>query len=210
VPLDYVPHHRFAEMRATIDALTFSPTGSNAAMTWAESLAANDTDGLSILHRGRVVYEWYSGCLTDAGKPAAMSMTKSTVGLLAEILIAEGRLDDAAPVTEYLPELANTAFGTATVRQVMDMTTALVFDENYLDHRAVVRRSRDDGDAPRERVELADALLAAHADDLVATIQRMLHHLLPEVPRGPDDADFHVRLMNRSTAFRQGSALSDR
>ena len=136
VPLDYVPHHRFAEMRSTIDALTFSPTGSNEAMTWAESLAANDTDGLLILHRGRVVYEWYSGCLTDAGKHAAMSMTKSTVGLLAEILIAEGRLDDAAPVTDYLPELANTAFGTATVRQVMDMTTALVFDENYDDPNA--------------------------------------------------------------------------
>jgi hypothetical protein len=74
-PLDYLPHHWFAEMRSTIDALTFIPTGSNEAMTWAESLAANYTDGLLILHRGRVVYEWHSGCLTDAGKHAAMSMT---------------------------------------------------------------------------------------------------------------------------------------
>jgi CubicO group peptidase (beta-lactamase class C family) len=65
-----------------------------------------------------------------------MSMTKSTVRMLAEILTAEGRLDDAAPVTDYLPELADTAFGTATVRQVMDMTTSLVFDENYDDPNA--------------------------------------------------------------------------
>ena len=136
VPLDYLPHHRFAEMRSAIDALTFRPMGSDAPMTWAESLAANYTDGLLILHQGQVVYEWYSGCLTDAGKHAAMSMTKSTVGLLAEILIAEGRLDDTAPVTDYLPELADTAFGTATVRQVMDMTTALAFDENYDDPNA--------------------------------------------------------------------------
>ena len=136
VPLDYVPHHRFAEMRSAIDALTFRPMGSDQPMTWAESLAANYTDGLLILHRGRAVYEWYSGCLTDAGNHSAMSMTKSTVGLLAEILIAEGRLGETAPVAEYLPALANTAFGTATVRQVMDMTTSLAFDENYDDPNA--------------------------------------------------------------------------
>lgn len=46
------------------------------------------------------------------------------------MLIAEGRLDENARVTKYVPELANTAFGTATVRQVMDMTTAVAFDEN--------------------------------------------------------------------------------
>ncbi|MDX1581285.1 MAG: hypothetical protein R3360_06655, partial [Alphaproteobacteria bacterium] len=37
--------------------------------------------------------EKYLGCLDEAGKHAAMSMTKSFTGLLAEILIAEGRLD---------------------------------------------------------------------------------------------------------------------
>jgi CubicO group peptidase (beta-lactamase class C family) len=136
VPLNYPPHHRFAEMRSAIDALTFRPMGSDEPMTWAESLAANYTDGMLILHRGEVVYEWYSGCLTEAGNHAAMSMTKSTVGLLAEILIAEGRLDDTAPVADTLPELSDTAFGTATVRQVMDMTTSLVFDENYDDPNA--------------------------------------------------------------------------
>ena len=56
---------------------------------------------------------------------------------------------------------------------------------------AVVRRSRNDGDAPLERVELPDALLAAHANHLVAPIQRVLHHVLPELPRGPDDANPH-------------------
>jgi len=132
-PLAYAPGRELADIRAEIDELTFTPTGSIEAMTWKESLAANYTDGMLILHQGSVVYEWYSGCLTETGKHAMMSMTKSTVGLLAEILIAEGRLDDDAPVTDYLPELAGTGFGTATVRQVMDMTTSIVFDENYDD-----------------------------------------------------------------------------
>ncbi len=136
VPLAYAPDHELADLRTEIDSLVFTPMGSGEAMTWEESLAANYTDGMLILHEGSVVYEWYSGCLTETGKHAMMSMTKSTVGLLAEILIAEGRLDDVAPVTEYLPELAGTGFGTATVRQVMDMTTSIVFDENYDDPNA--------------------------------------------------------------------------
>ena len=61
--------------------------------------------------------------------------------------------------------------------------------DRALDDLAVVRRSRNDGDAPLERIELPHALLAAHADHLVAAIQRVLHHVLPELPGGPDDAD---------------------
>ena len=135
-PLAYVPDHELAAIVGEIDGLTFTPMSGDSAMTWRDSLAANYTDGVLIQHKGRIVYEWYAGCLNEAGKHAMMSMTKSTVGLLAEILIAEGRLDDHAPVTDHLPELADTAFGTATVRHVMDMTTSLIFDENYDDPNA--------------------------------------------------------------------------
>src|SRR5687767_12030281 len=39
--------------RKDIDALTFRPIGRDTSMTWVESLAANHTDGILILHRGR-------------------------------------------------------------------------------------------------------------------------------------------------------------
>jgi CubicO group peptidase (beta-lactamase class C family) len=39
------------------------------------------------------------------GKHAAMSMTKSITGLLAEILVVEGQLDDKAKVSSIIPEL---------------------------------------------------------------------------------------------------------
>ena len=65
-----------------------------------------------------------------------MSMTKSLTGLLAEILIAEGRLDEKSTVSSIIPELKNSAFGSATVRQVMDMTTALNYSEDYSDPNA--------------------------------------------------------------------------
>ncbi|GGC80339.1 serine hydrolase domain-containing protein [Marinobacter halophilus] len=119
-----------------IDAVRFLPLGSDTAMTWRESLFANYTDGLLVLHEGRVVYEHYSGCLSEAGKHAAMSMTKSLTGLLAEILVVEGRLDEGAKVGSIIPELEDSAFGSATVRQVMDMTTGLQYSENYADPNA--------------------------------------------------------------------------
>jgi CubicO group peptidase (beta-lactamase class C family) len=119
-----------------IDAASFTPLGGAKPMTWRESLSANYTDGILILHEGKVVYERYFGCLDEAGKHAAMSMTKSITGLLAEILVAEGRLDDTAKVSSIVPELVSGAFGSATVRQVMDMTTALDYSEDYADPEA--------------------------------------------------------------------------
>ena len=116
-----------------IDALRFKPMGSDEQMTWQESLPANYTDGLLIVHQGKIVYERYFGCLDEAGKHGAMSMTKSLTGLLAEVLVAEGELDDSARVSSIVPELGGSAFGNATVRQVMDMTTGLAYSEDYSD-----------------------------------------------------------------------------
>ena len=119
-----------------IDSVLFTPLGGGGPMTWRESLSANYTDGILILHKDRVVYEKYFGCLEPTGKHAAMSMTKSLTGLLAEILVAEGRLDPTAKVSSIIPELNDSAFGSATVRQVMDMTTALDYSEDYSDPKA--------------------------------------------------------------------------
>lgn len=114
-----------------IDQVRFTPIGHTSSITWAESLPLNYTDGLLILHKGKVVYETYEGCLNPLGKHAAMSMTKSMTGLLAEIMVVEGQLDENALVSSLVPELGKSAFGNATVREVMDMTTGLRYSEDY-------------------------------------------------------------------------------
>ncbi|WP_201616246.1 serine hydrolase domain-containing protein [Psychrobacter urativorans] len=116
-----------------IDAITFTPTNSKQKMTWRQSLDANYTDGIMVMHHGKVVYERQNGCLNELGNHAAMSMTKSLTGLLAETLVTEGKLDDSALVGTIIPELKDSGFGDATVRQVMDMTTALDYSEEYDD-----------------------------------------------------------------------------
>ncbi|MEM9437784.1 MAG: serine hydrolase [Pseudomonadota bacterium] len=121
-----------------IDGVTFTPLRSDEEMTWEGSLFANYTDGILILHQGTIVYERYFGCMDEAAQHAAMSMTKSFTGILAEMLVAEGSLDEDALVQEIIPELEVSAFGSATVRQVMDMTTAIEFSEDYGDPNAAI------------------------------------------------------------------------
>ena len=123
---------------AGIDTVTFLPAGQREAVTWRRSLDLNYTDGILVLHRGRIVYERYLGALTEEGVHAVMSVTKSLTGTLAALLAAEGVLDPAERVSHYLPQLAGSGFGDATVREVMDMTTSIRFSEDYRDPEAEV------------------------------------------------------------------------
>ncbi|WP_425914912.1 serine hydrolase domain-containing protein [Pseudomonas sp. GWSMS-1] len=121
-----------------IDAVLFMPLGADVPMNWQQSLLANYTDGIVVLHRGAIVYERYFGVLKAQGQHGAMSVTKTFMGTLAALLVAEGTLEPERKVTYYVPELAASAFGNATVRQLMDMTTGIRFSEDYADPNAEV------------------------------------------------------------------------
>ena len=125
-------------LRGDIDGVTFQPLGGGATMTWQESLAANYTDAILVLHKGSIVYERYFGVMTPHTQHMAMSVTKSFFGTLAAMLVEEGELDPDALVPQYIPELRDTAFGDATVRQVLDMTTGVLYSENYSDPDAEI------------------------------------------------------------------------
>jgi CubicO group peptidase (beta-lactamase class C family) len=120
-------------------------------ITFDQALAETYADGIVVLHRGRIVFERYFGVLEPHKQHIAMSVTKSFTGVLAGILVAEGKLDPAAPVTAYVPELEPSAFGDATVAQVMDMTSGLKYTEVYTDTNSDVwAMRRANGMAPPE------------------------------------------------------------
>jgi CubicO group peptidase (beta-lactamase class C family) len=95
-------------------------------------LAATDTDALVILHRGAIVAEHYANGMTAATPHILMSISKSVLGVLAGILAARGTLDLGTLATAYVPEVGNTAYRGATVRQLLDMRAGILFDEDYL------------------------------------------------------------------------------
>lgn len=121
-----------------IDTVRFTPLGGQASMTWAQALQATYTDGIVVLHRGRIIYERYFGVLKENGQHGLMSISKSMAGTLGALLVAEGQLDPSKTVAHYVPELAASAFGSATIRQVLDMTTGIRYSEDYADPKAEV------------------------------------------------------------------------
>ena len=108
------------------------------ATTFNDALALTYTDGILVMHKGKIVYEKYFGEGAAHRPHIAFSVTKSFVGTLAAMLAAQGKLDPAAPVTTYIPELKTSAYGDATVREVMDMTIGVKYSENYADPKAEV------------------------------------------------------------------------
>jgi CubicO group peptidase (beta-lactamase class C family) len=86
-----------------------------------------DTDGMAIVHRGRLVLERYGNGMTEETPHILMSVSKSLLGVLTETLGLEQRL-----VTDVLPELKNTAYRGVTVRHLLDMRAGIVWDEDYL------------------------------------------------------------------------------
>jgi hypothetical protein len=119
--------------RSDIDAVPFQPIGATVPMTWEQSLLDNYTDGILVLHGGRIVYGRYFGALTSAGQHIAFSVTKSFVATIAATLIAECVLDERATVAGYVPELKDSGFADATIRELLDMTTGIGYTENYPD-----------------------------------------------------------------------------
>ncbi|MFM6997048.1 MAG: serine hydrolase domain-containing protein, partial [Limnohabitans sp.] len=125
-------------LRSDLDAVRFVPLGKTEPMTWGDAFNANYTDGVVVLHKGRIVYERYAGALRAEGQHISMSVTKSFFGTLGAMLVQEGKIDENAPVSRYVPELKDSAFGDATIRQVLDMRTGLKYSENYLDPNAEI------------------------------------------------------------------------
>src|SRR3954466_10426501 len=80
-------------------------------LTLERFLAETDTDGLVILHRGRVVAEYFANGMTPETLHILMSVSKSMMGLLFGSL----GIDADRPVTDFVPEVGASAYAGATV-----------------------------------------------------------------------------------------------
>jgi CubicO group peptidase (beta-lactamase class C family) len=119
--------------------------------SWAGMLTDTYTDSVLVMHRGLVVYERYFGAAMDRLPHSCYSISKSFVGTLAAMLAHEGSVDPSAPVTKYIPELKDTAYGDATVRHVMDMQVGVRYSEDYADKNAEIwDYSRAGGMSPKK------------------------------------------------------------
>ncbi|MGD9991525.1 serine hydrolase domain-containing protein [Pseudonocardia sp.] len=102
-------------------------------------LDATYTDGVVIVHDGRMVFERY-GAETDRYTPhLLMSITKSVVGCVMANLVDRGVLSTDQLVTDHVPELSTSGYRGARVRHLLDMRSGIKFSELYTDPDAEVR-----------------------------------------------------------------------
>lgn len=105
-------------------------------------LRRSDTDGLAIMKGGKLVGDWAAPHMAFGARHIIFSISKSVTAVLAGILEGEGVFDPEAPVTQYIPEAKGSAYGDASVRNVLDMTVSLDFEEAYLDPESAFARYR--------------------------------------------------------------------
>ena len=104
-------------------------------------LAAQQTTGLLVLHDDTIVFERYALGLTPDGHHIAWSVTKSIVSALFGIAVAEGHVRDIRePVTAYLPELAGSGYDGVPIKDVLQMSSGVGFNEDYGDPFSDINR----------------------------------------------------------------------
>jgi CubicO group peptidase (beta-lactamase class C family) len=113
--------------------------------TIAEALRQTYTDALVVTKAGKFVADFHAPNVTLRSRHILFSSSKSVTGILAGMLVDDGRLDPEESVARYVPELERSAFGDATVRHVLDMRTSLSFNEDYLDPMGDFARYRRAG-----------------------------------------------------------------
>ena len=96
------------------------------------AMVSTDCDAIVVLHKDKLVHESYSNGMTSRDPHILMSVSKSMLGLVAGTLVERGELAENDLITKHLPEIENTAYAGATVRDLLDMRAGILFDEDYL------------------------------------------------------------------------------
>jgi CubicO group peptidase (beta-lactamase class C family) len=142
---------------ASLDIGLERTDGSSASVR--EVLSGTYTDGYLVLSGGRIAAEEYYAGMAPQHPHLLMSVSKSIIGCVVGILVDRGTLDPAQSITRYVPELRSSGYADASVRDLLDMRSGVVFSETYLDPDADVRLLEQVmGWAPRRQDDLPTSI----------------------------------------------------
>ncbi len=99
-------------------------------------LEASHTDALMVLHGREIRLERYLNGMAPESRHLLQSVSKSMTSAVFGRYVAAGAIDVTAPVSQYVAALRGSAYADATVRQALDMTCAVAYDEAYADPRS--------------------------------------------------------------------------
>lgn len=97
-------------------------------------LVRNENAGLLVIKDGEIKLEHYGMGNTEATRWASFSMSKSVTSLLLGAAIKDGYIasvDDK--VTDYLPRLKGSSYDQVSIRNVLQMSSGVAWNEDYTD-----------------------------------------------------------------------------
>ena len=100
--------------------------------TVRDAMIGDNTDGYIVIQGGKILHEEYFNGFTEHDHHMWASSTKSLTGQAMGLLVEQGKVDVNAKTETYIPELEGTHFGARTVREVLNMVTALNYTEDYV------------------------------------------------------------------------------
>lgn len=110
-------------------------------MNTRDFLDVTQSTGILVYHKGKVIYEDYERGMTDTTTTISWSMAKSVVSILVGVAIDEGLIDSEDDmVTKYVPLLEGSAYDGVTIKQCLQMSSGVKFDETYGDPNSDITR----------------------------------------------------------------------
>lgn len=96
-----------------------------------------NTAGLLVIKDGTIRYERYGLGNTEDTLWLSWSVTKSITSMLIGAAIHDGYIESIDEVvTDYLPQLRGSAYDGVTIRNILQMTSGVAWDETYSDPSA--------------------------------------------------------------------------
>ena len=101
-----------------------------------------DTDAFLVMHKGKIKFEFYDKFTRFNTPHIIFSVSKSLTSLLTGILVEKKVININNYISHILPETKGTAYEDATVRNVLDMSIASGFIEDYTGEAEIFKRYR--------------------------------------------------------------------
>ena len=99
------------------------------------------TDGLIILHDGKMLFENYWNGNTKDSKHIAFSVSKSYLSALFGIAVDEGLIDSIDDkVSKYLDDFDGTGYEDVKIKNLLQMSSGIEFNEDYADPNSDINR----------------------------------------------------------------------
>jgi CubicO group peptidase (beta-lactamase class C family) len=104
-------------------------------------LEDTDATGLLIIRNDTIIFEKYYRGNTKDSHTIAWSVTKSFVSALMGIAIQEGHIKSIdQKVSDYLPELNGSAYQDVTIKNLLQMSSGVSWNEDYSDRNSDINR----------------------------------------------------------------------